>query len=229
MYIVKALGQYASRGEYCPVMGIPELRSHIATHYSKRDNRIITPEDVIIGPGSKELLYLIQLACQDSTSFTVGMYKYIFSCIYIFICIVYFILYVLILLYRVVIYIHTYELLYISVYITKYIFFLSLSIYIDPSWVTYPAHMTMLNKKHTFIKTTFEEDWKVNKNNLVASGFDLESDTNSMLILNTPNNPTGLAYTEEELSELAGVFKTTKTIVISDEIYEHLQCLLYIN
>lgn len=57
--------------------GILELRSKIAAHYSKRDNRTLSADDVIIGPGSKELLYLVQLACQDSTSFTVGTYKFI--------------------------------------------------------------------------------------------------------------------------------------------------------
>lgn len=80
--------------------------------------------------------------------------------------------------------------------------------------------MTMLNKKHTFIKTTFEEQWKVNKNNLSVIA---PSTANPMLVLNTPNNPTGLSYSEDELSEIATVLKDRKAIVICDEIYEHLQ------
>lgn len=64
--LVQRMTESAIRGEYTNVQGIPELRQAIAKHYSDRDNREITSDDVIVAPGSKELLYLTQLACGNA-------------------------------------------------------------------------------------------------------------------------------------------------------------------
>ena len=42
------------------------------------------------------------------------------------------------------------------------------------------------------------------------------------MILNYPNNPTGLSYTKEELKSIAKICKKNHTLVLSDEIYSRL-------
>ena len=43
-----------------------------------------------------------------------------------------------------------------------------------------------------------------------------------MIILNTPNNPTGKTLTESDLSELIRITRDKDILLISDEVYEHL-------
>ena len=43
-----------------------------------------------------------------------------------------------------------------------------------------------------------------------------------LLILNYPNNPTGLSYTKNELKSIAKICKENNTLVLSDEIYSRL-------
>jgi len=59
--VVNALRLYAPQKEYQHVQGLPELREAVAEFHRKKDGVTILPENVIIGPGSKELLFLLQL------------------------------------------------------------------------------------------------------------------------------------------------------------------------
>src|SRR4029078_1850350 len=43
-----------------------------------------------------------------------------------------------------------------------------------------------------------------------------------MILLNTPHNPTGKVFTEEELALIAGVAIERDLVVVTDEVYEHL-------
>lgn len=43
-----------------------------------------------------------------------------------------------------------------------------------------------------------------------------------LVILNSPSNPTGMVYSEDELKALGGVLQQCETMIISDEIYEHI-------
>lgn len=67
--LVKRLQQFAHKHEYLPVQGHVGLREEIAEYYSRRDNRSITADDVIIGPGTKELQFLLQMALRDPQVF----------------------------------------------------------------------------------------------------------------------------------------------------------------
>jgi aspartate aminotransferase len=59
--VVRALRDHAAEKEYLPVRGLHELRRAVA-HYTERKASIDrTAEDVLIGPGSKELVFLLQL------------------------------------------------------------------------------------------------------------------------------------------------------------------------
>lgn len=59
--VVSALREHAAQKDYLPVRGLYDLRRAVA-HYTERKAGIDrTAEDVLIGPGSKELMFLLQL------------------------------------------------------------------------------------------------------------------------------------------------------------------------
>ncbi|MGE0493425.1 MAG: pyridoxal phosphate-dependent aminotransferase [Vulcanimicrobiota bacterium] len=60
--VVDALQQHSFRKEYTPVQGLPELRQAVADYHQRRDGLDWGPSQVVIGPGSKELMFLLQLA-----------------------------------------------------------------------------------------------------------------------------------------------------------------------
>ncbi len=59
--VVAALRRYASRKEYLPVRGLAELREAVAAHHRQLDEIDAGGDRVLIGPGSKELIFLLQL------------------------------------------------------------------------------------------------------------------------------------------------------------------------
>lgn len=59
--VVNALRLYAPQKDYLHVQGLPELRQAVADFHRKKDSVDILPDNVIIGPGSKELLFLLQM------------------------------------------------------------------------------------------------------------------------------------------------------------------------
>ena len=70
------------------------------------------------------------------------------------------------------------------------------------------------------IKTSFEDFWKVTPESLEACCQSRGGQSKpALLILNTPGNPIGMAYSESELIAIAGVVRKNRVIVISDEIY----------
>ena len=60
--IVKALQENAHQKDYLPVKGLFALRSEIASFFNRKYHLPTTYEDVMIGPGSKELIYNFQVA-----------------------------------------------------------------------------------------------------------------------------------------------------------------------
>lgn len=59
--VVKALQQNAHQKEYLPVKGLPELRQVLANQYYQSFDINCDTRNIIIGPGSKELMFLLQL------------------------------------------------------------------------------------------------------------------------------------------------------------------------
>ena len=59
--VVDALTLHASEKDYLPVMGLPALREAVAEFHRKKDRLDTQSEYVLIGPGSKELMFLLQL------------------------------------------------------------------------------------------------------------------------------------------------------------------------
>ncbi len=59
--VVEALRRNAGQKDYLPVKGLAELRETVAEHHRRTFRIDCSPEDVLIGPGSKELMFLLQL------------------------------------------------------------------------------------------------------------------------------------------------------------------------
>lgn len=60
--VVEALQKHAHEKDYLPVKGLKALRESIAGYIQRNERSRCTWEDVLIGPGSKELLFILQLA-----------------------------------------------------------------------------------------------------------------------------------------------------------------------
>ena len=58
--VVDSLKNHAHKKEYLPVQGLPELRTAVANFHQRMDDLDFKSEHIMIGPGSKELMYLLQ-------------------------------------------------------------------------------------------------------------------------------------------------------------------------
>ena len=58
--VVDSLKQNAHRKEYLPVQGLSELRTAVAKFHQKVDGLNFKSENIMIGPGSKDLMFLLQ-------------------------------------------------------------------------------------------------------------------------------------------------------------------------
>ncbi|MEJ2720537.1 MAG: pyridoxal phosphate-dependent aminotransferase [bacterium] len=59
--VVNALKLYAKEKDYLPVKGLRELRGAVAKFHREKDHVNANPDGVLVGPGSKELMFLLQL------------------------------------------------------------------------------------------------------------------------------------------------------------------------
>jgi len=88
-----------------------------------------------------------------------------------------------------------------------------------PYWVSYLEIVKVAEGTPVVINAGIEKDFKI-------TGKDLEAaitPKTKLMIFSTPCNPTGSVYTKEELRDLADVLvKYPNIVVISDEIYEHI-------
>jgi len=60
--VVEALRANATRKDYLPVRGLDELRTAVADYHHRRASIGCSADDVLVGPGSKELMFLLQVA-----------------------------------------------------------------------------------------------------------------------------------------------------------------------
>ncbi len=87
-----------------------------------------------------------------------------------------------------------------------------------PYWVSYPELVQLADGVPTFVDTEESNSFKLTVEALEKA---VTKNTKAM-ILNSPNNPTGTAYTKEELEKIATFAQKHDIIIISDEIYEKL-------
>jgi aspartate aminotransferase len=88
----------------------------------------------------------------------------------------------------------------------------------SPYWVSYPAQVLLNDATPVFVKT-FEDDSFMLRPEALEGAI---TDKTKALILNSPSNPTGLAYDRKAIEAIAEVAVRHGIYVISDEIYEKL-------
>jgi len=159
--VVDTLRENAARKEYLPVRGLPALCEAVAEYVRRRHVHSCGSDDVLVGPGSKELMFLLQVAYAG-------------------------------------------ELLVPT-----------------PAWVSYAPQAHIAGREVRFIHTAREADWKLEPFQLERVCLEAPRRPR-ILILNSPNNPTGVAYSGKELEALAVTAERLEVIVLSDEIYGEL-------
>ena len=88
----------------------------------------------------------------------------------------------------------------------------------SPFWVSYPPMVALTGATPVIVETREENDFKM-------SPADLEkaiTPRTKALIINSPSNPTGGTYTQEELEKISEIAVAHNVFVISDEIYEKI-------
>jgi len=87
-----------------------------------------------------------------------------------------------------------------------------------PYWVSYPPMVSLAEATPVIIETKEENGFKVTPEDLKKAA----TPRTKALVLNSPSNPTGSAYTKKELEKIAEMAISHKFFVISDEIYEKI-------
>ena len=159
--IREAMAANADKNMYLPSAGEPELRTVATQYFAKRCGFDAEGFDAIVGPGSKELLFDVQLAVEGDLLMPV------------------------------------------------------------PSWVSYGPQATLLDDRVLKIATTVADHYHVTGDRLEWAIKEARhaGRNPTKLIINYPNNPSGLSLTAERLQELADVCSRHNILVISDEIY----------
>lgn len=88
----------------------------------------------------------------------------------------------------------------------------------SPYWVSYPDQVLLNDAVPVIVETTEEEGFKLSAKKLEKA----VTKKTKALVLNSPSNPTGLAYDKKTLEEIAAIAVRHKIYVVSDEIYEKL-------
>ncbi|MBK57099.1 MAG: aspartate aminotransferase [Flavobacteriaceae bacterium] len=90
---------------------------------------------------------------------------------------------------------------------------------VAPYWVSYSAIVTLAGGNPIEIRSDISTDFKISPSKLEKS----ITKKTKLLIINSPNNPSGSVYSEDELIELSKILdKYPNIFILSDEIYEHI-------
>lgn len=146
---------------YGPAPGLPELREAIAQEVSASRGIKVAPEEVIIVPGGKPIIFFTMLALIDEGDEV---------------------------------------------------------IYPNPGFPIYESMINFLSAKAVPIPLREDRDFRLNVNELA----DLITDRTKLIILNSPQNPTGGIITKEDVQEIARAIGDRDIMVLSDEIYSRL-------
>ena len=88
-----------------------------------------------------------------------------------------------------------------------------------PYWVSYPDMARLASAEPVIINAGIAEGFKINKAQLRSA----ITEKSRLFIINSPSNPTGVCYSEQELAELAEVLlEFPQLIIATDDIYEHI-------
>lgn len=88
-----------------------------------------------------------------------------------------------------------------------------------PYWVSYPDMMLLAGAEPVFIEAGVEQNFKMTPQQLAAA----ITEKTKLLIINSPSNPSGVAYTAEEYKALAAVLMENPHVyIMTDDMYEHI-------
>ena len=88
-----------------------------------------------------------------------------------------------------------------------------------PYWVSYPAQVELAGGKSVFVQTKVEDNFQISPEAIAAA----ITPYTRMLILNSPNNPTGTVYEKERVKAIAALLKENPQIwLLTDDIYDRL-------
>ena len=87
-----------------------------------------------------------------------------------------------------------------------------------PFWVSYPPMVALANAKPVIVETIEKNEFKITPDELKKA----ITPRTKALIINSPSNPTGSAYSRKELERIAEIAVSKNFFVISDEIYEKI-------
>ncbi|CBW27471.1 aspartate aminotransferase [Halobacteriovorax marinus SJ] len=154
---IKALKENKTR--YSLVQGLDQLRDGIAYYLNKKYNLNANKDHILLGNGSKHILYLIfQTLLNDGDEVIIP----------------------------------------------------------SPYWVTFPESVKLAGGVPKFVETldNFQLDL-----NAIESAI---TDKTKVILINTPNNPTGAVYNEESLNKVVELAVKYDLKIVSDEAYEIL-------
>jgi aspartate aminotransferase len=88
-----------------------------------------------------------------------------------------------------------------------------------PYWVSYPDITLMAEAKPVILFAGVEQNFKITPQQLERA----ITPKTKLFVINSPSNPTGMAYTREELKALAAVLlKYPNILIATDDMYEHI-------
>ncbi|WP_417593958.1 pyridoxal phosphate-dependent aminotransferase [Oceanospirillum sp.] len=88
-----------------------------------------------------------------------------------------------------------------------------------PYWVSYPDMVLVAEGKPVILETTAEKRFKITADQLEAA----ITPRTKLFVINSPSNPSGMAYTLDELKALGEVLKKHPQIMVAtDDMYEHI-------
>ncbi len=161
--IIEAASDALHKGwtHYGPSAGLPTLREAIAEDVSSSRRVKVTPEEVVVVPGGKPIIFFTILALVEEGDEV---------------------------------------------------------IYPNPGFPIYESMINFLGAKAVPIKLREERDFRLDVNELKS----LITDRTKLVILNSPQNPTGGVLTKEDVRDIAEVIGERDIFVLSDEIYSRL-------
>ena len=88
-----------------------------------------------------------------------------------------------------------------------------------PYWVSYPDMVLLADGVPVIVETTQAQQFKITAEQLRNA----ITDKTRLFVINSPSNPTGVAYSQDELKALGDVLKEYPEIIIAtDDMYEHI-------
>ncbi len=88
-----------------------------------------------------------------------------------------------------------------------------------PYWVSYPDMVLLADGKPVFIEADIKQSFKITPEQLEAA----ITKKTRLVVLNSPSNPSGIAYSQKELAALGQVLlKHPDVLVATDDMYEHI-------